>query len=222
MTFDGNLLVSDKVEVLLRAGIKALRGTVRRLTLGECHGLLFVGRKVVISHASHIRCGKNCKFEDYSEVHGLCSDGLNFGDNVTIGRGVMIRPSSYYGIDLGSGLTMGNNSSIGPHGYVGCSGPVTIGENVMIGPKCSLFAENHVFSDSTASIKSQGVVQRGITIEDDCWIGSNVVILDGVTIGHGSVIGAGTLVTKSVEPCSVVLDKRFKKVRARGGEGARC
>ena len=80
----------------------------------------------------------------------------------------------------------------------------------MFGPKCSLFAENHVFSDTEHSIKSQGVKQKGIIIEDDCWIGSNVTILDGVRIGKGSVIGAGTLVTKDIPAGSVVVDARNK------------
>lgn len=177
--------------------------------------MLLVGKSVQITHGKHIRCGKNVKFEDFSEIHGLCSDGLNFGDYVTISRGVMIRPSSYYGGDYGIGLTMGEHSSIGPYGYVGCSGKITIGKNVMFGPKCSLFAENHVFSDTECSIKSQGVQQKGITVEDDCWIGSNVTILDGVTIGKGSVIGAGTLITKDVPAGSVVIDKREKNVRKR-------
>ena len=178
--------------------------------------MLLIGKEVQISHGKHIRCGKNVKFEDYSEIHGLCSEGLNFGDYVTISRGVMIRPSSYYGGDYGIGLTMGEHSSIGPYGYIGCSGRITIGKNVMFGPKCSLFAENHVFSDTEASIKSQGVAQKGITIEDDCWIGSNVTILDGVTIGKGSVIGAGTLVTKNIPAGSIVVDTRTKRIRTRG------
>lgn len=110
---------------------------------------------------------------------------------------------------------MGKNSSIGPHGYIGCSGKIVIGENVMFGPKCSLFAENHVFEDSDETIKSQGVAQKGITIEDDCWIGSNCIILDGVTIGKGSVIGAGSLITKDVPPKSVVVDKRDKQIKNR-------
>ena len=110
---------------------------------------------------------------------------------------------------------MGDNSSIGPHGYVGCSGKIIIGKNVMFGPKCSLFAENHIFSDTEKNIKSQGVSQKGITIEDNCWIGSNCIILDGVTIGKGSVIGAGTLVTKNVAPGSIVLDKRERKIKER-------
>ena len=81
--------------------------------------------------------------------------------------------------------------------------------------RCSLFAENHVFSDTEASIKSQGVRQKGIIIEDDCWIGSNVTILDGVTIGKGCVIGAGTLVTKDIHAGSVVYDIRNKNLRFR-------
>lgn len=212
---NSNINTIDKLIILSRTGMKFLRGGVRRLFLKEAHGMLLVGKGVQISHGKHIRCGKNVKFEDYAEIHGLCSEGLNFGNYVTISRGVMIRPSSYYGGDYGIGLTMGEHSSIGPYGYVGCSGRITIGKNVMFGPKCSLFAENHVFSDTQSSIKSQGVQQKGITVEDDCWIGSNVTILDGVTIGKGSVIGAGTLVTKDIPAGSVVIDKREKYVRRR-------
>ena len=206
----------DRVNILFRASIKALRGCFKRLFMKEVHGILFVGKRVQIIHGKHIRCGKNVKFEDFCEIHGLCSDGLNFGDYVTISRGVMIRPSSYYGGDYGIGLTMGNHSSIGPYGYIGCSGKIVIGNNVMFGPKCSLFAENHVFSDTENTIKSQGVQQKGIIIEDDCWIGSNVTILDGVTIGKGSVIGAGTLITKDVVAGSIVVDKRNRNIKKRG------
>lgn len=205
----------DKINILCRTGVKVIRGCFKKLFLKETHGMLLVGKGVQISHGKHIRCGKNVKFEDFAEIHGLCSNGLNFGDYVTISRGVMIRPSSYYGGDYGIGLTIGEHSSIEPYGYVGCSGRIVIGKNVMFGPKCSLFAENHVFSNTDNSIKSQGVQQKGITIEDDCWIGSNVIILDGVTIGKGSVIGAGTLVSKDVPAGSVVVDKREKMVRER-------
>ena len=101
---------------------------------------------------------------------------------------------------------------------MGCSGKISIGNNVMLGPKCNLFAENHRFADREHSIKSQGVVRRGIVIEDDCWIASGVTILDGVTIGRGSVIGAGTLVTKDVPPGSIVVDRRDRWVRQRASE----
>lgn len=205
----------DKLIIYKNTGVKALRGLWYRLFLHRVKGLFLVGRKVKITHGKHIICGKNVKFEDFSEIHGLSSEGIVFGDNVTIGRGVMIRPSSYYGSDLGSGLVIGNHSSIGPHGYIGCSGKIVIGSNVMFGPKCSLFAENHVFSDTESTIKSQGVQQKGIVIGDDCWIGSNVVILDGVTIGRGSVIGADTVVTTDIPARSIVIDKRNKLIKER-------
>lgn len=149
------------------------------------------------------------KFESYSEIHGLATNGLRFGNNVTIRRFTSIRPSSYYGVgQIGYGLEISDNSSIGPYGYIGCSGKVRIGKNVMIGPRVSLFSENHNFSEKDISIKEQGVNNKGITIEDDCWIGSGVIILDDVTVGSGSVIGAGTLVTKDIPKNSIIYDKR--------------
>jgi len=214
-----NNSITDKKDQLIiyyRAGIKFCRGLWKRLFIKEVKGLFFVGKNVKITHGNHIICGKFVKFEDYSEIHGLCRNGIVLGDYVTISRGVMIRPSSYYGIDFGAGLKIGNHSSIGPYSYVGCAGMVTIGENVMFGPRCNIFPENHIFKDTNASIKSQGVKQKGIVIEDDVWIGGNVTILDGVTIGKGSVVGAGTIVTKDVTPGSIVFDKRIKTLKQRG------
>ena len=212
---DNRISKVDKISIYRRAGIKALRGALKKLFLKRADGLLMIGKGVQITHGKHITCGKRVKFEDYAEIHGLCSEGLMFGNDVTIGRGVMIRPSSYYGGDLGKGLAIGDNSSIGPDAYVGCSGKIVIGKNVMFGPKCSLFAENHNFADENKTIKSQGVNQKGIVIEDDCWIGSNVIILDGVHIGKGCVIGGGTLLTHDVPDGTVVIDKRNKYIRKR-------
>ena len=212
---DNRISKVDKISIYRRAGIKALRGALKKPFLKRADGLLMIGKGVQITHGKHITCGKRVKFEDYSEIHGLCSDCLVFGNDVTIGRRVMIRPSSYYGGDLGKGLEIGDNSSIGPDAYVGCSGKIVIGKNVMFGPKCSLFAENHNFADESKTIKSQGVNQKGIVIEDDCWIGSNVIILDGVHIGKGCVIGAGTLITKDIPDNSIVIDKRDKNIHSR-------
>ncbi|MBU7485488.1 acyltransferase [Lactiplantibacillus sp. 30.2.29] len=64
-------------------------------------------------------------------------------------------------------------------------------------------------------MKKQGVNQKGIVIEDDCWIGSNVIILDGVKIGRGSVIGAGSLVSKDISAGSIYINKRNINIRQR-------
>nr|AIA88517.1 CAZy families GT32 protein [uncultured Faecalibacterium sp.] len=135
---------------------------------------------------------------------------------MTIGRNTMIRPSSYYGTgNLGKGIEIGENSSIGPYGYIGCAGKIIIGNNVMIGPKVSMFAENHNFSDKEEPIKISRGNNKGIIIEDNCWIGSNVIILDGVRIRNGSVIGAGTLVSKDTKENSLLFDRRNKIIRTR-------
>ena len=209
----------DKLFIYVKTLIKIYRGLYKGITLKKVKFPLFIGRNTSISHKQNIFFFFFVKFEDYSEIQGLSRNGLHFGNNVTIGRYTSIRPSSYYGVgQIGDGFWIGNNSSIGPFGYVGCSGKVLIGKNVMIGPKVSIFAENHNFSRVNTSIKSQGVNNKGITIEDDCWIGSGVIILDGVTIGHGSVIGAGAIITKDILPNSIVIDKRDKVIKSRLGD----
>lgn len=201
----------DRLEICSKAAVKILRGFTKGIWLKKRELPIFIGKCVDISHKQSISCGKNVKFEDYSEIHGLSTHGLHFGNNVTIGRYTEIRPSSYYGVGkIGYGLTMGDNSSIGPFGFIGCSGKIKIGENVMIGPRVSMFAENHNFNNPNKVIKKQGVNNKGIVIEDNCWIGSGVIILDGVTIGKGTVVGAGTLIAKDVPANSVIYDKRSR------------
>ncbi|MNL60449.1 putative acetyltransferase [compost metagenome] len=104
---------------------------------------------------------------------------------------------------IGTGVKIGNGSGINAYAYLGGQGGIAIGENVIIGPGVKIFSENHVFADLDESIKSQGVSRKGVVIKDDCWIGSNVTILDGVVIESGCVIAAGAVVTKSIPKMSV-------------------
>jgi acetyltransferase-like isoleucine patch superfamily enzyme len=85
----------------------------------------------------------------------------------------------------------------------------------MLGPRVSIYAENHVFDNPELTIKEQGVKKQFVRIEDDCWIASNVVILSGVTIGQGSVIAAGAVVTESIEPYSIVGGVPAKLIKKR-------
>jgi acetyltransferase-like isoleucine patch superfamily enzyme len=210
-----NITKCNLVLILISTSIKVIRGIIIKPLFKKSKGFLFVGRNASITDKNNIIIGRNVKFESYCEIQGLCKRGLRFGDNVTIGRSTMIRPSSYYGVEIGEGLTVGSNSSIGPLGYVGCGGFIDIGENVMIGPRVSLFAENHNFNSIDNSIKAQGINRKGIKIENNCWIGSGVIILDGVTIGEGSIIGAGTIVTKDVPRFSRVFDRKEKNIESR-------
>ncbi|MBD2139793.1 acyltransferase [Anabaena sp. FACHB-1237] len=101
--------------------------------------------------------------------------------------------------------------------YVSIAGPgnVKIGKNCMIASHCGIYANNHVFTDVSLPIKDQGVTRQGIIIEDNCWLGHAVTVLDGVTIGQGSIIGAGAVVKKNIPPYSIAVGVPAKVIKTR-------
>lgn len=213
---NNELSLAVKLQIICQTLIKILRGFKLKVFLKKSSGIMFVGKNVSIQNAQNIVVGNNVKFEANSEIQGMSKEGIFFGNNVTIGNGTMIRPSSYYGVGkIGVGMKMEDNSSIGPMGYIGCAGKIIIGKNVMIGPRVSLFAENHVFKSIDTNIKAQGVTNLGIKIEDNCWIGSGSIILDGVVLKEGTIVGAGAVVTKSFPANSVIMGVPAKLVKKR-------
>ena len=192
-----------------------IRGLFVRLRIKSAKGLLLVGKKVRIFYPNNLQVGYNTIIEDGAEINCLSQQGIKLGNRVTIGKYAIIRPSNIYGGTIGEGLTMGDNSNIGPYNYIGCSGKITIGNNVMLAPRVSIYAENHVFDHPEILIRDQGVEKKEVIIEDDCWIAANSILLAGVTIGKGSVVAAGSVVTENVPPYSVVAGVPAKWIKSR-------
>lgn len=192
-----------------------IRGMWERLFFKKSSGWVLVGKGASIRYARHLSTGRDFIVEDYAEVNCMTYRGIVVGDRVTIGKHAIIRPTNIYGSAIGEGLKIGNNSSIGPYSYIGCSGFIEIGDNVMMSPRVSIYAENHLFDDPNLTIKEQGVKREFVKIEDDCWIAANTIILAGVTIGRGSVIAAGSVVTKDVPPYSIVGGVPAKVIKSR-------
>ena len=96
---------------------------------------------------------------------------------------------------------------------------VHIANSVAIAANCTLAATNHAFDDLTRLIREQGFSpsRGGIVIEEDVWLGANVVVLDGAVIGKGSVVAAGSVVRGRLEPYSVYGGSPIRRLRARGG-----
>ncbi|GGB50289.1 hypothetical protein GCM10011502_24290 [Oceanisphaera marina] len=159
--------------------------------------------------------GGFCKVEDSVFIQAFSKKGIIFCDSVTICQGALIRPTGHWNGSIGEGLKVGSNSSIGAYSYIGCSGFIEIGDNVMIGPNVSIIAENHVFSDIDKPMIVQGVENKGIIIKDDVWIGTKSTILDGVIIGQGVVIAAGSVVTNSIPDYAVVAGVPAKIIKMR-------
>lgn len=201
--------------LFIRMGIWATRGLLVRWRFKRTKGLFLVGKGVTIRQAHCIRTGKNFIAQDHCEINGLSQKGLTFGDKVTIGSYAIIRPTNLYGGEAGVGLKVGNNSSIGPYGYIGCSGYIEIGDNVMISPRVSIYSENHNFGDSERPMIEQGVTRSFVKIEDDCWIAANSILLAGVTVGKGSIVAAGSVVTKDVPPFSIVAGNPAQVIKSR-------
>lgn len=84
-------------------------------------------------------------------------------------------------------------------------GPVTIGNDIRLAQNITLSGLNHNYTDVNRPIHVQGVSTAPIVIEDETWIGANVVVLAGVTIGKHCIVAAGSVVTKNVPPYSVAV-----------------
>ena len=192
-----------------------LRGLWLRLFMGHTAGKVLVGRGVRLAYGSRLHAGRDLIIEDGAEVNCLAKDGIKLGNRVTIGKYATIRPANLYGGAIGAGLVVGDHSNIGPYSYIGCSGLIQIGSNVMISPRVSIYAENHVIAGVDIPMKEQGVTQKGVVIEDDCWIAANSVILDGVRIGRGSVVAAGAVVSRDVPPFSIVAGVPARVIKNR-------
>ena len=99
-------------------------------------------------------------------------------------------------------VTIGDYTRIGIH----CTliGPVCIGNHVNLAQGITVTALNHNFEDSSKRIDEQGVSTKPVVIGDDVWIGTNAVILPGVTIGSHCVVAAGAIVTKDIPDHTLV------------------
>ncbi|MFV0607176.1 MAG: acyltransferase [Niabella sp.] len=106
---------------------------------------------------------------------------------------------------------------IGTHTLIGIGnviiGPVTIGNNVMLAQHVVVSGLNHGYEDIKTPPKMQPVSCKQIYIHDDAWIGANAVITAGVTIGKHAVVAAGSIVTKDVQPYSIVAGNPAKTIK---------
>ena len=138
----------------------------------------------------------------------------SIGNNVYIGSDCHFTPTT---------ITIGEDVYIGR----GCCfqskhGRIVIGNHVMFGPGVHIHGGNHEFKHLGHYMKEsdfKGPEEDGVvTIEEDCWIGACAIILKGVTIGKGSVVGAGSIVTKNIPPYSIYMNKINPVVKPRFDE----
>jgi acetyltransferase-like isoleucine patch superfamily enzyme len=106
---------------------------------------------------------------------------------------------------------IGDNCGIGLGNVI--IGPVKIGNYVMLAQNIVISGLNHGYEDVTTPPRTQKVITKQITIEDNVWIGANCVITAGVTIGKHAVIGAGSVVTKDIPQFSVAVGNPARVIK---------
>jgi acetyltransferase-like isoleucine patch superfamily enzyme len=128
---------------------------------------------------------------------------LKVGKGVIIGRGTTIRPGC---------VEIGDFSFIGPHCAL-MAGHIRIGRFVMLAADVAIVGGDHRINVvGVPTIRTGRDERRPVVIEDDVWIGRGAIIMHGVTIGEGAVVAAGALVTKDVEPYTIVGSPPARKI----------
>ncbi len=154
-------------------------------------------------------------YEKKEEKQALLREMLgSIGEDVSVGRG--------FTCDYGRHIFIGNNVTVNTGcTFVDCN-KITVGNNVLIAPDVRIYTATHPVDarERLAPVPKGGktaYIRRTfalpVSIEDDCWIGGNAIILPGVTIGRGSVIGAGSVVNKDIPPNSLAVGNPCRVIR---------
>ena len=188
-----------------------LRNLIYRSILANMGKSIYIQNGVELLGASNIKLG--------SGVHlfkGVRMDALGHQNNkIILEEGVAIERNVDIGALDNTQIYIDKGTFIGVGACVAGPGNVKIGKRCLIAAHSGIFANNHKYGDPLRYIADQGVTCKGITIEDDCWLGHAVTVIDGVTIGKGSVIGAGAVVTKDIPPYSIAVGTPARVIKTR-------
>ncbi len=149
------------------------------------------------SMGEHLKLGDFCNFVFYDKAARI-----DLGSNITIRNYCNVLVGNHAELVMGNGFFMNNFCSIN------CLEKIEIGENTLFGEGVKLYDHNHKYSNEPSfKIEQQKFNTAPIKIGKNCWLGSNVTVLKGVTIGDNCIIGAGCLIYKDVEEGSIVKNK---------------
>lgn len=158
-------------------------------------------------------------------VTSFCLNKTGIKSNISIGHHCDIHARICVSGKNGK-INIGNNTTIRGHSLVGAIENITIGNNVIISNHVTIYDNNNhptnpevrikmcesgFYSDLWSWDKSE---HAPVVVGDNVWIGEYSTILKGVTIGKGAVVGCHSLVTKDVEPYSIVAGNPAKKVKS--------
>ena len=179
-----------------------------------------VSRKAVVVGKSGISLGDNTHILGQAIVqcghHAFekLAASPNNPDRLMIGNNCSVQPYALVST-CGGWIEIGDNCCVNPFCVLYGYGGLRIGNNVMIANSCAIVPQNHIITPGTGSLLGTGSSGKGIRIHDNVWLGSQVIVLDGVEIGEGSVIAAGAVVTSSIPAGKIAAGVPAKVIRDR-------
>ncbi len=188
-----------------------LRKKFYKSLFGKVGRNVIFGKSITIRHPHKIHIGDNVVIDDYAvlDAKGTDNRGIAIGDNVMIGRNTVISCKN-------GNITIGDNTNIAMNCFIQSAKEVKIGKNVLFAAYCYVIGGgDHETVRTDIPIIAQGQIVKGITIEDNCWIGAGVNVLDGVKIDRDTIIGTGAVVTKSIPEFSIAAGVPGKIFRSR-------
>jgi len=129
------------------------------------------------------------------------------GNGITYYPGIKISPGTH--------LALGDNVDLAWGVLITTAGGVEIGDRTLVGYNTMIFSANHVIPHGIDKIFYAGHEKKKVTIANDVWIGAGCIILPGVNIGEGAIVAAGSIVTKNVEPFSMVAGVPARLIKNR-------
>jgi acetyltransferase-like isoleucine patch superfamily enzyme len=197
---------------LIRQTLEGLRPHWYRLRLGALGQGCRIESGVSLQYPGRIRIGAGSGIGRHVTLRANTelSPGIELGEGVSINDSVVINANR-------GQVILGDRSWLGPFCLVYGNGGVTIGSNVLVAGHTSINTVSHSADRCDIPINDQPAVIDPVVIEDDVWIGLNAVILQGVTIGRGTIVGAGAVVNKSIPPWSIAVGVPARVVGRRKG-----
>ena len=175
----------------------------------------FVSPSAAVHH-DRLVMGRNVYIGDRVVIYNAKTGGeVRLGDGVALYSDIVIETCDDGGVSIGEETHVQPRCSI-----IGCKGSVYIGKRVEIASNCAFYPYNHAIVPGVR-IREQPLVSRGdIHVGDDAWLGYGVIVLDGVRIGAGAVIGAGSVVTRDIPPEAIAMGVPARVVGSRSGPDA--
>lgn len=166
------------------------------------------GNLNTLRNNSKVKVGKNLRLGDFCNFSFYAdAKKIEFGDNISIRNYCNILVGNNAEINLGNRVFMNNYCSIN------CLEKIEIGENTLFGEGVKLYDHNHRYSSEPEfKVEHQQFNTAPIKIGKNCWLGSNVTVLKGVTIGDNCIIGAGCVIHKDVPANSIIVNKQDHKI----------